>query len=165
MQHDIRFFAADVNIPIKNRTALKNFISEQINKQRGKNYFYQLNVICCSDEYLLQINRQFLNHDYYTDIITFPLTNTPKELMAEIYISIERIKENAQHIENQKNKPVSSFFKLSPFQKELHRVIFHGVLHLLDHNDKTPQQKLAMRQAEDAWLASYQKYLMKLSKK
>lgn len=158
----IFFFAADVPIPIKRRILLKDFIQQQITVLRGSNYFCQLNIVFCSDEYLLQINRQYLNHDYYTDIITFPLTDTPKELLAEIYISTDRVKENAQLGENQKLIVSNKSFQLtfiSPFSVELHRVLFHGILHLLGYNDKTPKQKAAMRQAENLWLTTYAEYI------
>lgn len=154
----ISFFAADAAIPIKNRTLLKDFIAAQITQSRGKNYFYKINIVFCSNEYLLKINQQFLKHDYYTDIITFPLTNTKKELLAEIYISTEQVKKNSKLIENQKfmlsNR--SMWFALfSPFAVELHRVVFHGILHLLGYNDKTTKQQIAMRRAENLWLKKY----------
>lgn len=154
----ISFYAADVSIPVSKRILLKDFIGQQIRLQRGKDCFYQIRIIFCSDEYLLGINRQFLNHDYYTDIITFPLINTPKALEAEIYISTERVKENSKLAENQNfilsNRRVS-FTLSSPFAAELHRVIFHGILHLLGYKDKTTKQQTAIRQAEDLWLIKY----------
>ena len=77
-----------------------------------------MSYIFCSDKYLLEINQQFLKHDYYTDIITFDLSETPKQVIAEVYISVDRVKDNARAL------GVS-------VKKELHRVIFHGALHLL----------------------------------
>lgn len=105
-----------------------------------------LSVVFCSDEYLLNINKQFLNHDYYTDIITFPLEETEAKSVAEIYISLERVWDNA------KKQKVT-------FDDELHRVLFHGVLHLTGLKDKTKEQKAAMTIAEDKWLKAYSKYL------
>lgn len=101
-----------------------------------------LNVIFCTDDALLVINRDFLNHDYYTDIITFPINKDKSGLEAELYISIDRVKENA------KEGKVS-------FKEELHRVIFHGCLHLVGYNDKSSQQIKKMREREDHYLRLY----------
>lgn len=98
-----------------------------------------LNIILCSDEFLLSMNQKHLNHDYYTDVITFDLSEKTTLIEGEIYISIDRVKENAKLL-NQ------------PFIDELHRVIVHGLLHLCGYKDKTqPQQKL-MRKKEDEYL-------------
>jgi len=105
-----------------------------------------LDCIFCSDEYLLNVNRTFLQHDYYTDIITFPLDETDKKTVAEIYISIDRVKENAAS-EN------------VTFENELQRVIFHGVLHLCGFKDKTKAQSQLMRQMENQWLAEFTKFV------
>ena len=101
-----------------------------------------LNVIFCTDDALLVINRDFLNHDYYTDIITFPINKDKSSVEAELYISIDRVKENA------KEGNVS-------FKEELHRVIFHGCLHLVGYNDKSSQQIKEMREREDHYLRLY----------
>lgn len=101
-----------------------------------------LNIIFCSDEYLLGINRQYLNHDYYTDIITFNYANPGEPIIGEIYISIDRVKENASGLS------VS-------FEHELHRVIFHGVLHLVGFDDQTASAQKQMSSQEDRLLASY----------
>ncbi|PQJ09882.1 rRNA maturation RNase YbeY [Flavipsychrobacter stenotrophus] len=102
----------------------------------------KLNYICCNDEYLLTINKQFLNHDTLTDIITFDLSETDAELVGEIYISVDRVKENAAK------------FGVS-YLNELHRVIFHGALHLCGYTDKTAADKQEMRRQEDICLAAY----------
>ncbi|HWB64036.1 MAG TPA: rRNA maturation RNase YbeY [Chitinophagales bacterium] len=133
----ITFHTADIKFKLPNTSALKTFIQNAALKHSGKKL--NISYVFCSDEFLLDINQRFLNHNYYTDIITFPLSETEKTIEAEIYISIPRITENAQKL------------KLS-FEEELHRVIFHGVLHLLGYNDKPPAQKAAMRKAEDEWL-------------
>lgn len=95
-----------------------------------------IQYIFCSDEYLLEINRSFLQHDYFTDIITFDLSEKKAELCSEIYISIPRVKDNARS------------FGVS-FQNELHRVMAHGILHLCGFKDKTAKQEKEMRNAED----------------
>lgn len=100
----------------------------------------ELNFIFCSDEYLLALNREYLEHDYYTDIITFDNSEATGEIEGDVFISIDRVKENAHSIG-------------VPFTDELHRVIIHGVLHLAGHNDKTEAEKLEMRKIEDHYLA------------
>jgi probable rRNA maturation factor len=124
---------------LKNRTALKTFLLSTLKTKHRR--VGAVNFIFCSDDYLLNINKQFLNHHYYTDIITFDLTEGA-DLVAEIYISVDRVKDNA------------SSFNTS-FINELHRVIFHGVLHLCGLKDKTPKESLEMRAAEQRILNKY----------
>ncbi len=150
----IRVHHADKSCPLAHKRALKQFIETRCTSEGHKGQV-QISIIFCSDDYLLGINRQFLNHDYYTDIITFPLTSTPQLLEAEIYISIDRVKENSLRF--------GGATKASAFHQELHRVVFHGVLHLLGYGDKTPAQKKAMRAAEDKWLKLYSTFLSKQS--
>lgn len=104
----------------------------------------RLDYIFCSDKFLLEMNKQWLQHDTYTDIITFDLSETPAEVVGEVYISVDRVKENAA------NYGVST-------QEELRRVIFHGALHLCGHKDKTKAHQLAMRAQEDKWLLAYER--------
>jgi len=98
-----------------------------------------INYIFCTDAKLLQINREYLGHNYFTDIITFDLSDEVNRVAAEVYISLDRVKENAA---NQK----------VPFSKELHRVMFHGALHLCGYRDKTLSEKKRIRAAEDFYL-------------
>lgn len=98
-----------------------------------------LNYIFCSDKYLLTINQQYLDHDTYTDIITFGFGDTAT-IEGDIYISIPRVRENAR-------------IQKVPFHDELDRVIIHGVLHLIGYSDKTPRKKALMRKKEDACLS------------
>lgn len=102
----------------------------------------ELQYIFCSDDYLLQINRQFLHHDYYTDIITFDLTEESHPINAEIYISVDRVRDNAREFGNS-------------LRTELHRVIFHGSLHLCGYKDKNPREQELMRQMEEKYLKLY----------
>jgi len=122
------------------RTILKGFI-DRLFKKEGKR-LDNIQYIFCSDDYLLDINRQYLQHDYYTDIITFDLSEPKQPINAEIYVSIDRVKENARD------------FKTS-FKKELHRVIFHGALHLCGYKDKKPKEEALMRKMEDKYLDLY----------
>jgi len=100
----------------------------------------ELNYIFCSDAYLLQINQQYLNHDTYTDIITFDNSETEKVITGDIFISIERIRENAAK------------YNITEAD-ELHRVIIHGALHLLGYKDKTAVTKQKMTEKEDFYLS------------
>jgi rRNA maturation RNase YbeY len=137
----VTFNNADVTFRVPQSRAIKAFIVNQVKKQAGKSV--NLSYIFCSDEYLLGINRQFLNHDYYTDIITFPLADADGVIESEIYISIDRVRENARQLH-------------VPFKSELQRVIFHGVLHLIGYKDKTKAQQKAMREQENAWIVLYE---------
>lgn len=156
----ITFHTADIKFSLRNRVALRGFMAGQI-AAASKYQTLKLSFVFCSDEYLLNINRQFLNHDYYTDIITFPLNQSQQVLEAEIYISIDRVKENALKfkVQNAKNKEVSqnpqSEIRSPQFLDELHRVMFHGVLHLLGYKDKTNANQLEMRKMEDKWLKRF----------
>lgn len=128
-------------VTLKDRTKLKSFIA-QLFKREGK-VLADLNVIFCSDEYLLGVNNQFLNHDYYTDIITFDLSEPKsKKTTAELYISIDRVKDNAATVK-------------ATVSQELHRVIFHGCLHLCGYKDKSKKDVELMREKEEEWLNRY----------
>jgi len=131
------FQNADIGFSLKNRTAIKKWLSAVA--QRHGFSVADVQYVFCSDEYLLEINRSFLQHDYFTDIITFDLGEKKGDLCSEIYISIPRVKENA------KSYGVT-------FYTELHRVMAHGILHLCGLKDKTPKQEKEMRRAEDVAL-------------
>ena len=136
----IFYYNADVDFTLKKKTALQKFVLQQFKKESG--FSLSLNCVFCSDEYLLKINQDFLQHDYYTDIITFPLEQTAQKISAEIYISIDRVRENAA-----KHK--------ATFEEELHRVIFHGALHLCGFGDKTEAEEKLMRKKENEWLSAF----------
>jgi rRNA maturation RNase YbeY len=125
---------------LSNRTILKKFLVNLFKKEGVK--LAGLNYIFCSDSYLLNINQQYLKHNDYTDIITFPLSRGPEGIFGEIYISIDRVRENARTFN-------------TSFTKELHRVIFHGALHLCGYKDKRPKDKQAMTKAEDKNLQAF----------
>jgi probable rRNA maturation factor len=125
---------------LPNRGVLKKFIVSVFKKE--KKVLEELNIIFCDDEYLLALNRQFLNHDFYTDILSFPLSGKNQPLVAEIYISIDRVHENARTAG-------------STIREELHRVIFHGVLHFCGYKDKSGMDKAKMRLMEDKYLKAY----------
>lgn len=104
----------------------------------------EINYVFCSDEHLLSLNRQFLRHDTYTDIVTFDYSGGLKNLVGEVYISIDRIRDNAKMLN-------------LPFEVELRRVVVHGLLHLCGHRDKTKAEKAAMRKKEDHCLSLWEK--------
>jgi probable rRNA maturation factor len=133
-------FFYEAPVSLKDRNELKLFIKEIFKKEKKK--LSGLNYIFCSDKRLLEINRQFLQHDYYTDIITFELSPAGLPVEGEIYISVDRVKDNASQHE-------------TTFTRELHRVIFHGVLHLCGYKDKTAVQEKLMREKEDYYLKRY----------
>ena len=136
----ISFHFLDVKTTLANRLKLKSFIHSIFIKE--KQPISTLAYIFCTDEYLLGINKQFLNHDTYTDIITFTLSNKNEPIEGEIYISIDRVKENATTHQ-------------TTLTQEMHRVIFHGALHLCGYTDKTTAAKVVMRQMEDKCLNQY----------
>ena len=133
----VRFHAADRRLQIPGKTVLKAGIETIFVKEKWP--LSTISYIFCSDEYLLRINREFLAHDTFTDIITFPLSAKNEPVEAEIYISIDRVKENAGEL-NQ------------PYQIEILRVIFHGALHLCGYRDKKKSEKAVMRKKEDQYL-------------
>ena len=132
------FFKTPVSL--KDRAKLKKFIEAAFRKEKKK--LKSLNYIFCDDEELLLINRQYLKHDYYTDIITFELSSKGEPVEGEVYISIDRVRDNSRRLS-------------LPFYKELQRVILHGVLHLCGYRDKSGQEKEEMRRMEDTLISEF----------
>lgn len=130
------------NVILRHRVKLKIFIAQTL-ALTGHRKSGEVRIIFLSDEELLQINQQYLQHDYYTDIITFPhvMANNGK-IDAELYISVDRVKENAS--ENGVSR-----------ENELLRVIFHGILHLCGYDDETDRQKQIMREKENELLKKF----------
>jgi len=137
------FFFQDVKANLPHRALLMKYI-RSVFKKEGKN-LESLNYIFCTDRALLKINRKYLKHDFFTDIITFDLSEKDT-VRAEIYISIDRVRENAKKLD------VS-------IKSEFHRVIFHGLLHLCGYNDKTKAEKKKIREKEDYYLNKYSYWL------
>jgi len=142
MDRTIFFNNADKATSLRFRTKLKAFISKQCQKEGVR--IEALQYVFCSDAYLLDINKRFLNHDFYTDIISFDLSEQKGSLVGDVYISIERVKENAKKEGNL-------------YMHELLRVIFHGALHFCGYKDKKPADVMVMRSMEDKWLKAYLK--------
>lgn len=133
----INFFQEDIKFEIKNKNKVRKWLYETI---IAENYQLQtLNFIFCNDDYLLTINLEYLNHDTLTDIITFDNSNNKTTITGDIYISIDRVKENSKTYNTK-------------FTNELHRVIIHGTLHLLGFDDKSAKAKTLMTKKEDNYL-------------
>ncbi len=134
----VNFFTEEVTYHLKNKTKIRTWL---LNTITAEGYtLTELNFIFCSDEYLLKLNQQFLDHDTYTDVITFDNAVVKNSITGDIFISIERIQENAKAFKR-------------PVFEELCRVIVHGTLHLLGYKDKTKAAKTLMTQKEDAYLS------------
>ncbi len=132
----------EVKSGLKNKRKLSAYLDQLVQKHLEGIKKVKFNYIFCNDAYLLGINQQFLQHDTYTDIITFDLSENENELTGEIYVSVERVLENAAK------------FKV-PYTQELHRVIFHGALHLCGFLDKKPADQEEMRLQEDTCIKEY----------
>ena len=128
-------------VVLKQRRLLKKFIIQFFIKE--KKSLQSIDIIFCSDEYLLEINKQHLQHDFYTDIITFDLSESSSNpIIGELYISIDRVKDN-------------SALRHEKFSTELLRVIFHGLLHLCGYKDKIKSDIKTIREKEDDYLGLY----------
>ena len=136
----IQFFFLQHNISLTKRAELKLFIHNIFKKE--KKSLANLSYIFCSDDYLVEINKTFLQHNYYTDIVTFDLSENSGKIKGEIYISTDRVRDNATTLG-------------VTIREELHRVIFHGALHLCGYRDKTPKDAKHMRAGEDRCLIAY----------
>ena len=131
----IQFFFENIDeIPIS--TATISWLEDVIKTENKK--LGEINYILCDDEYLLKVNQDFLDHDYYTDIITFDYVKG-KTISGDIFVSLPRISDNAKTL-------------VKDFNSEFHRVLAHGILHLMGYKDKTEEEITVMRQKEDFYL-------------
>ena len=135
---NIHYFYEDVYFQINNEKLLTEWVQRVIQEYSFE--LLEINYIFCSDDYLLEINKQHLNHDYYTDIITFDNSEEARQIEADIFISIDRVRENAEA-------------QTLGMESELYRVMIHGILHLIGFGDKTPDDQKVMREKEDACLS------------
>lgn len=131
------YFHSENDYGLPNESEVRKWISKSIVKL-GRS-IGDINYIFCNDDYLLNINQEYLKHDTYTDIVSFDYSDETM-LSGDIFISTERVQENA------------TFFK-TVFLDELHRVLIHGLLHFVGYKDKTDKQKLEMRKQEDYYLS------------
>lgn len=135
---NIDFFNQDISFKIPKPGNARAWISEVV--AREKKRLTRVNYVFCSDDYLLGLNRQYLNHDTLTDVITFDHSEDEDQIEGDVFISVDRVRENARA------------FKTT-MEEELHRVLVHGVLHLIGYRDKTLAQKSRMREKEDTYLS------------
>ncbi|NEM96371.1 rRNA maturation RNase YbeY [Pontibacter burrus] len=138
MDHPIEFYSEDVEFSLSNPEQVADWIASIVEQHEYE--LANLTYIFCSDDYLHQINVEYLDHDTLTDIITFDNADEEGVVESDIFISIERVRDNAQTLG-------------IPFEDELHRVLIHGVLHLLGYKDKTEEQEVLMRKQEDSCLS------------
>lgn len=135
MEEKLSFFTEEIEFTLDNESVLSNWLHEIAAQYDAS--IEGINYIFCSDEYLLKLNQDYLSHDYYTDILTFPYSPaSAKGLVSDIYISIDRVKENANTLG-------------IDFEEELHRVMVHGILHLLGFDDHGDQNEKEMRAREE----------------
>jgi rRNA maturation RNase YbeY len=134
----IHFFSEDSEYKVKGKTLIRDWLKSVARDYNKK--ISSLNIIFTTDDYLIEMNQKFLNHDTYTDIITFDQSNDANHIEADIYISVDRVVENAKSL-------------AKSIEEEMHRVIVHGVLHLVGYKDKTLADKEEMRKKENHYLA------------
>jgi probable rRNA maturation factor len=134
----INFFSEETTFKLAHPIKTSKWIKAAIQKE--KKVLDGLNFIFCTDDYLLKINKEYLNHNTLTDIVTFDNSETRRDINGDIFISVDRVSENAKK------------FNVS-FDQELHRVIIHGILHLIGYGDKDMASKAKMRKKEDAYLS------------
>lgn len=135
----IFFSSENTSFVLKDQLKIKRWIKEVVKREDKR--LGDLGYVFCDDEYLLKVNIEYLNHDTYTDIITFDYVEG-NVISGDMMISVDRVGENATKFE-------------VPFERELRRVIIHGVLHLLGNGDKTAKEAARMRELENAALALY----------
>ena len=134
----IRFFTEDIDFTLPEKKYTKRWLNDVLQTEGYK--ADTINYIFCSDSHLLKINQEYLNHDTLTDIITFDYSDLPNTIESDIFISIERVRENASKLKRD-------------LDEELHRVLVHGLLHIIGYRDKTAEEKQEMREKEDACLS------------
>lgn len=133
----INFFNQDIAFKLARPRKTVQWIREVINQEKRE--LAEISYIFCSDEYLLSINEQYLKHKTLTDIITFDYSDGGP-IEGDVFVSVDRVRANAEELKTE-------------FEEELHRVLIHGVLHLVGYFDKTPAEKSRMRKKEDAYLS------------
>lgn len=133
----VSFFNEGIDLPVINKTVIRNWVKQvaELHQKRVG----EISYIFCDDEKILEVNRQYLQHDYYTDIITFDYTEGNK-ISGDLFISLDTVRTNAEQFGQEYNT-------------ELHRVIIHGILHLCGINDKGPGEREIMEAEENKALA------------
>ncbi len=137
MSSPIQFFSEGISFTLKNKIEIRKWLNVAIREEKKKPWY--INFIFCSDDYLLELNRTYLQHETLTDILTFPYQDDTDTISGDIFISIDRVKENADEFRQD-------------FEKELQRVMIHGVLHLIGYSDHGKKNKKIMTEREDYYL-------------
>ena len=135
----IQFCTEDITFSLQEKLKHKAWLNE-VAKQEGKKIL-ELSYVFCSDNDLLQINQEYLNHDTLTDIVTFDNSENPKKIEGDVFISIDRVRENGE--------------KLGTSETELKRIMVHGLLHLLGYKDKKKEDKAVMTEKENFYIKQY----------
>ncbi len=138
MSYPIQFFSEGISFTLKNKTGIRKWLDLVILGEKKKPWY--INIIFCSDDYLFELNKTYLKHETLTDILTFPYQEDQRTITGDIFISVDRVKENAIEFNQD-------------FEKELSRVMVHGILHLAGYNDHGKKQKKAMTERENYYLA------------
>ena len=136
----ILFFNEDINFKFQGKNNFKAWLKKVVDKEGFK--IRDLNYIFCSDDYLHKINVEYLQHDNFTDIITFDISEDESIIAGDIFISIDRVKENSKILK-------------TVFEEELRRVIVHGLLHLCGYGDHSAVEKVKMRRLEDEYISIF----------
>jgi probable rRNA maturation factor len=136
----LKFFSEEIEFKVPQVTKTSKWL-KTISQLNGYK-IGELNYIFCSDDYLLEVNKQYLEHDYYTDILTFDNSEEDTKLEGDIFVSIDRVRDNASTLD-------------IGFESEFRRVLIHGMLHLMGYEDSTDELKLRMRAKEDECLQLY----------
>jgi|TARA_B100001063_G_C16522258_1_gene432237 rRNA maturation RNase YbeY len=140
--HLINFFSEKKTFKINNKKKLRLLFKEVCKQEKAVLSF--VNCVFCSDEYLLKINKKHLEHNFLTDIITFDFSEKKNQIEGDLYISVDRVKDNAKKYKD-------------TFLDETTRVVLHGLLHLIGYNDKTEKEKKRMRVLENKYVSLYKK--------
>jgi rRNA maturation RNase YbeY len=135
----IQFFSEGISFTLKNKTGIRKWLIQVISEEQKRPWY--INFIFCKDEYLLELNKTYLKHQTLTDILTFPYEQDTEEISGDIFISIDRVIENAAEFNQE-------------FGQELKRVIVHGVLHLIGYSDEGKNKK-SMTEREDYYLGKF----------
>lgn len=135
---EIHFFSDDIKFVLPNKIIVRKWISEVFRQEKKE--LVCLNYVFCSDACLLELNIKFLNHNSYTDIITFDNSEKSNHIISDVFISVERVRDNSKTFN-------------TPFIEEIHRVMIHGLLHLFGYNDKNRREIETMRKKEDYYLS------------
>lgn len=136
----INFFSEEIDFELTSESSFEHWVDKIATENKAS--IENLNYIFCNDSYLLKVNQEYLDHDYYTDIISFPYSEFPDPLEGDIFISVDRVRENA------KDNGVQ-------FDNELKRVMAHGILHFLGYKDKSESEAAIMRKKEEEMIALF----------